>query len=268
MQSDIAIELRPFNNIAPNIGFFTYGEIYHNEKDDKNALLSMSMTILALSEQDGTIKYVDKDLQNEDSEKNFKTNKHFLVLEALTHLSNTVIQELEEAKRQLKEQANRDYLTGLYNRRYFNEIAQELIYISKREQKPLSVIMLDIDKFKNINDTYGHSAGDDVIKVLANTLIETVRASDVISRYGGEEFALLLPFTDLDGAAKIAEKIRKNVENKKIITYDGQIIQFTVSIGVASMKKTDKNIEQALNRADDALYTAKENGRNRVVIDE
>jgi len=264
LQSEIAFELRPLNKIAPNIGFFTYGEIYHH--GNYNALLNISLTILALSE--GNDKIIDPVPKQEDevSEKNFIANKHYLALDALTTLSNTVISELEEAKKQLKEQANRDYLTGLYNRRYFNEIAQDLIYISKREKKPFSVVMLDIDRFKNVNDTYGHSVGDDVIKTLSNTIIETVRESDVVSRYGGEEFTLLLPFTDKEGAFNIAERIRMNVENKKIITYDGKIIQFTVSLGVDCVQISDTTIEQALNRADSALYIAKESGRNRVVV--
>jgi len=265
LQSEIVAELEPLNKIAPNIGFFTYGEIYHQNK--KNSLLNVSLTILALSEEETQRKYrYDTKIEDDEFEKNFIKNKHYLVLDALTTLSNTVIAELEEAQQQLKEQANRDYLTGLYNRRYFNEIAQDLLHISKRKKKPFSVLMLDIDKFKSINDTYGHNVGDDVIKTLANTIIETVRESDVVSRYGGEEFALMLPFTDQKGAYKIAERIRTNVENKKIISHDGEIIQFTVSIGIDTMKDDDTNIEQALKRADEALYTAKRTGRNKVIV--
>lgn len=264
LQSEIVSELAPLNQIAQNVGFFTYGEIYHN--NNKNALLSISLTMLALSEESDTNLYDGNIDENSDSEKNFLLNKHYVVLDALTHLSNTVIAELEETKQQLKEQANRDYLTGLYNRRYFNEIAQELIHISKRERKVFSVIMLDIDKFKSVNDTYGHSVGDDVIKTLSKTIQETVRESDVVSRFGGEEFALLLPFTDRDGALKIAEKIRINVQNKKITIDDNKTLQFTISLGVDSIRETDKTIEQSLNRADNALYIAKKSGRNRVVL--
>ena len=265
LQSEIVAELKPFNQIAPNSGFFTYGEIFHH--NNKNSLLNISLTMLALSEEKSNKTYEDMEHTDSDKdEKNFIENKYSMVLNALTTLSNTVISELEEAQKQLKEQANRDYLTGLYNRRYFNEIAQELIHISQREKKPFSVIMLDIDKFKNINDTYGHSVGDDVIKTLSNTIIETVRKSDIVSRYGGEEFALLLPFTDKDGALNIAQRIRKNVENKKIIIYDGKIIQFTISLGVDLVQDVDKDIEQALNRADNALYIAKNSGRNKVVL--
>ena len=267
LQSEMLGELDPLNKIAPNIGFFTYGEIYHHH--NKNSLLSISLTILALSEKNSEDRDLDDSQFNDDEyEKNFIANKHYLVLDALTNLSNTVIAELEEAKQQLKEQANRDYLTGLYNRRYFNEVAQDLIYIAKRKKEVFAVIMLDIDKFKNINDTYGHSVGDDVIRILSQTIMQTVRESDIVSRYGGEEFALLLPFTDKEGALKIAEKIRQNVEDKKIVSDDGQIIHFTVSLGVDFIQSTDENIDASLDRADSALYIAKESGRNRVVVNE
>jgi diguanylate cyclase (GGDEF)-like protein len=266
LQSEIIAELQPLNNIAPNIGFFTYGEIYH--KNNKNSLLNISLTILGLSEN-----IVSKDNnQNSDIkekkdyfEHNFMTNKHYLVLDALTNLTNTVISELQEVQQQLKDQANRDYLTGLYNRRYFNTVSQDIIYISKRQKEPICVIMLDIDKFKNINDTYGHSIGDEVIKVLSNILEDTTRKSDIVSRYGGEEFAILLPFTNKEGAYKIAQKIRKAVENNKINIEDDKVIQFTISIGIDYVKEIDTNVEVALSRADEALYIAKETGRNKVV---
>lgn len=266
LQSEIVAELKPFNAIAPNIGFFTFGEIFHNTH--KNTLLNMSLTVLALREREIQENITEIDENGDDlHEKNFMSNKHILGLEALTHLSNTVIAELEEAKKQLQEQANRDFLTKLYNRRYFNEIAQDLLHIAKREGKPLSVVLIDIDKFKTINDTYGHMVGDEVIKTLANTIVETVRVSDIVARFGGEEFALLLPFTDMEGANNIAERIRKNVESQKIVVDNGDIIQFTISLGIASILPADNNIEEPLHRADKALYVAKENGRNMVVAD-
>ena len=266
LQSEITAELSPFNAIAPNSGFFTYGEIYHN--GTKNSLLSISMTLLALSEHDpkSIPLHTEHTHTTHKKQKNFLENKHYLVLEALTNLSNTVIAELEEAKQQLKEQANRDYLTGLYNRRYFNEVAQELIAIAKREDKPLSIVMMDIDKFKTINDTYGHSVGDDVIKRLSTTVLDNIRESDILSRLGGEEFVLLLPFTDKEGATKIAQKIRQSIANQELITEDGDLVAFTVSLGVASLLPTDINIEQSLKRADNALYKAKQNGRNQVIV--
>ena len=126
--------------------------------------------------------------------------------------------------------------------------------------------MLDIDKFKNINDTYGHKVGDDVIITLANNLINSQRKSDITCRFGGEEFIILLPNTTLDGAKNVAQKLRQNIENISI-NNENKIIKFTISLGVSQIDiQNEHNIEKALKRADDALYEAKENGRNKVCI--
>jgi len=265
LQSKVSQELLPLNNIAPNIGFFSYGEIYH--KDNKVALLNESFTVLALSEKEQketkpfSIPSDDK-LQLD----NFLKDKHFLILNALTNLSNTVITELEEAQKQLEDQSNRDFLTNLYNRRYFHEVSKDIINVSRREGKQSSLISMDIDKFKNINDTYGHDIGDKVIKALADILKQKTRKSDIAARFGGEEFILLLPMTDIEGAQKIAEKLRINVENTQVITDTQEPISFTISLGVESVHKDDIEIEDVLKRADKALYIAKESGRNRVVV--
>ena len=195
-----------------------------------------------------------------------------MVLDALTHLSNTVIEELSNSKealqiahKKLEEQANRDYLTNLYNRRFFNNIAQDFLNSAKRGNNPFSVIMLDIDRFKQINDKYGHSTGDEIIKLLALLLNKHTRNSDIVSRFGGDEFALLLPHTDKNGALKIAEQLRTIVENKSL-QIDEDTIQFTISLGVGCVNNDiDSDISHALNRADKSLYIAKNNGRNMVV---
>lgn len=264
LQSEITVELEPLNRIAPTCGFFTYGEIFHN--NNKNELLNVSLTILALSENN--VEYKNNfDIDNKNgAEKNFITNKHFLVLEALTHLSNTVIKELEETQEQLKSQANKDYLTNLYNRRYFNEVAEDIIQLSKRENKPCSIIMLDIDKFKDINDTYGHTIGDKFIEKLANILLLNTRESDIVSRFGGDEFAILLPFTNKQEAYKVSEDLRINVE-KQNITIDDKIIKFTISLGIDVIDYNENNcVNMALDKADKALYEAKETGRNKSIM--
>ena len=139
--------------------------------------------------------------------------------------------------------------------------------LSKREKKELSLIMIDIDKFKNVNDTYGHKVGDDVIIALSNKLLEDQRKSDIICRYGGEEFVILLPNTSLTGATIVAEKIRKDIELLIITLSSNQNLKFTISLGVSKVDtKNENNIELALKRADDALYKAKESGRNRVWV--
>jgi GGDEF domain-containing protein len=186
LQSQVVVELKPLSNIAPSCGFFTYGEIFH--KNNKNSFLNISLTVFALSEADITEEKSKEPLKNSNEyEKNFITNKRFLVLDALTHLSNTVIKELEETQDKLKDLASRDYLTELYNRRYFNEVSQGILEVAQREKKECSVVMIDIDNFKNINDTYGHSVGDRIIKELAHILIGNTRDSDIVSRFGGEE---------------------------------------------------------------------------------
>jgi len=175
--------------------------------------------------------------------------------------------KITHMKNKLKEQASRDYLTNLYNRRYFNEVARDIIKIANREKKEYSIIMLDIDRFKNINDTYGHAVGDDVIRFLASLLVKHTRDSDIVSRFGGEEFAILLPFTDKDGAYKIAEDLRLIVQNQKVKLDNENFIQFTISLGVDNAKSEDKDsISYLLDRADKALYKAKDSGRNMVVV--
>ena len=174
-------------------------------------------------------------------------------------------QALREAQKELKEQACRDPLTKLYNRRYFQEISEELVNLAKRESTPVAVVMIDIDKFKSFNDSYGHSIGDDIIKAAADLLIEHTRKGDVIVRYGGEEFAIVLPNTDKSGALTISKKIREIVEGRILKLSGNKKINFTVSIGVDEYdSENDKGIDESLDRADKALYIAKKSGRNRV----
>ncbi|MEA2072832.1 MAG: GGDEF domain-containing protein [Campylobacterota bacterium] len=156
-------------------------------------------------------------------------------------------------------------MTKLYNRRYFSEISTTILELSIRHQKPLSLMMIDIDKFKNINDTYGHHIGDIVIISLANTLKELSRKSDIVCRFGGEEFLILLPETDIVGADAIAEKIRKSVEETLVDIEEEQRLKYTISTGISEVKiKEETNLEETIQRADKALYKAKEGGRNRV----
>ncbi len=193
--------------------------------------------------------------------------------EAQSQLINTHVQlslqkkSLEETRNALKKQASRDYLTNLYNRRYFQQISQDLINIARREGGTLSIIILDIDKFKMVNDTYGHNAGDQVLKQLASILTDHTRDSDIVARLGGEEFALLLLNSDRNGAAILAEKLRKTVEDHTVTIDSKTAISFTISLGVSSADvKSDTTIDSALNDSDTALYKAKNSGRNKVVI--
>ena len=175
-------------------------------------------------------------------------------------------ERLEKAQEKLKLLAATDPMTKLYNRRYFSEISTTHFDLAMRATTPLSLIMIDIDHFKKVNDTYGHEVGDDVIIFLSNTLKEQSRKSDIVSRWGGEEFLILFPNTDVKGAEIIAQKIRKTIENSRIKIEDTEIM-FTISIGLAYINKEDTKIENLIKRADDALYRSKEEGRNRVTIE-
>ena len=173
--------------------------------------------------------------------------------------------QLKSYQEELKMLASIDPMTKLYNRRYFNEIAKDILAGERNNGCELSLMILDIDKFKNINDTYGHTIGDDVIIFISDILRESQRKSDVVCRYGGEEFVILLPETSLENAVFVAEKIRKRIA-KSIVSISGEeSFTVSVSIGVSIIDiLNESNIEAVLKRADDALYEAKNLGRNRV----
>ncbi len=174
-------------------------------------------------------------------------------------------QELLEANKKLRELAYRDGLTGLYNHRYFQEILEREIKRARRYKKPLSLLMIDIDHFKKINDTYGHLHGDEVLKRLAQIFSESIRACDYAARYGGEEFSIILPETPLNGALNVAERLRQRVKNTPIVLAD-QEIRVTISIGLAAYENTQREItrSQLISLADKALYQSKMAGRDRV----
>ena len=177
------------------------------------------------------------------------------------------VTELKNTQKELELLASTDTLTKLYNRRYFMNTSLSVLDLAKRNKTDLSIIMLDIDDFKNVNDTYGHETGDKVLKILSKVLQKLSRKSDIVSRWGGEEFVILLPETDVDGALVISEKIRKEVENLTISSEAKGEFSFTVSLGVSCINANeDSNIEASINRADKALYKAKESGKNRVQV--
>jgi len=175
------------------------------------------------------------------------------------------ITERKRTEQSLKDLASRDFLTGVSNRRHFFERAREEHARSRRYEKPLSVLMLDIDHFKRINDCYGHARGDEVLKAFCEAGRSQLREVDLLARIGGEEFAVLLPETDASGARIVAERLRQFVAGLKVGT-EGAEIRWTISIGVAALVPADATIEECLKRADKALYRAKEGGRNRVEV--
>lgn len=177
------------------------------------------------------------------------------------------ITESKQLEIKLEQQAHEDYLTGLCNRRYFMELAEQELNRAVRYNNPLSIFMMDIDFFKHINDTHGHKAGDKALKKLAEVCRETLREVDIVGRVGGEEFAILLPETDREESIEVAERLRAALAEAKVRQEAGSpAIQFTVSIGVASLASKDDNLDVLLSLADKALYGAKETGRNKVCV--
>jgi diguanylate cyclase (GGDEF)-like protein/PAS domain S-box-containing protein len=171
------------------------------------------------------------------------------------------ISKTKELENELREYAEHDYLTGLYNRRMFFELAGKAIAYSKRSNTPLSVLMIDIDHFKTINDQYGHSTGDKVLLVFSQTLTASIRDADILARVGGEEFAIVMLNSTIESASIWANRfLSKNIN----LTMDSssQDINVTASIGIASLSQKNAELDTLINFADLALYDAKEHGRN------
>ncbi len=181
-------------------------------------------------------------------------------------LENAKLYELARQQGEVyRYQAITDALTGISNRRYILEEGERAFHRTRRYHLPLSVIMIDIDHFKQINDTYGHATGDVTLRMLADTCQRSARDVDLIGRLGGEEFLLILPETPLSGAVRLAERLRQAVERTQIEADNGTSVSITASMGVAAYH-WDKQLQDLLDRADAALYRAKELGRNQVVV--
>ncbi|MCC5880839.1 MAG: diguanylate cyclase [Idiomarina sp.] len=189
----------------------------------------------------------------------------------LNHLNGTfhgTIQDITErkhAERELREHATTDPLTKLYNRRFFLERSEGTIKLCQRLEKPVTVVMFDLDRFKVVNDTYGHATGDNVLKRIASTVKSMLRAEDVLGRIGGEEFAMTLPDTRLLQGVQVAEKLRQKIEQLEFDAPGKQdVFKLTCSFGVTQRENPQQSLDTLLALADEALYTAKNNGRNRV----
>ena len=194
----------------------------------------------------------------------------FLTDENLAKI-NTIAQHLSLAMnnsllhRQVEKQSIIDDLSGLYNRRYLYSILEYEMLREKRHDQGLSIIMIDIDFFKKVNDSYGHNAGDIAIKKISKNINDNVRKIDIPCRYGGEEFIVILPFTSEKGAKIVAERIRKSIEKDVIEINESIKLSLTISIGIAKYENGE-SIDSLINRSDKALYSAKQKGRNRSAV--
>ncbi len=196
----------------------------------------------------------------------FARNLLFVLAKRLRNDNIAIISGLRH-QRELESIANIDGLTGLYNRRWMNEFFKRQISRALSDNKPLALILADLDNFKRINDNHGHMVGDEVLSAVASVLTLQVRPTDLLARFGGEEFAMILPDTSPDNAKLIAERVRTAIESTRI-EFNNDVhleINLTLSLGVSSLMLGD-DINNLLTRADHALYQAKRNGRNRVEV--
>lgn len=190
-------------------------------------------------------------------------NKSELKARIYTHLElHHLRQELIEKNRELEVLSRTDPLTKLNNRRSMMEFLNYEAGRIDRGTDPAGVILMDIDDFKSFNDTYGHEAGDEILKKVSQCLTESVRKSDKVARWGGEEFLVVLPETSISGTEDVAEKIRKNIEETELV-YKEQKLNITITAGCSTL--IDENIDRSINYADEKLYIGKEQGKNRVI---
>ena len=177
----------------------------------------------------------------------------------LADLAAIVVDELE-----LRKRAGTDALTGLYTRRFLDELGNREFTRARRFAKPLSAAFIDVDKFKSVNDEFGHAVGDAVLRKVAASCRATLRNHDLLFRYGGEEIVLLLPATDLGAALPVLERLRQHVEELELTELGGRNV--TISIGASELDRSDKIFADVISRADAAVYRAKRNGRNRIEV--
>jgi two-component system cell cycle response regulator len=220
-------------------------------------------------EKGGKVKVIDLGSTNGTFVNKKKVKESYLDNGDQLRCGNTIFKFLSEGSvdsiyhDELYKQATLDPLTRIFNRKHFNQEIESEYSRARRYGRPLSMLMMDLDHFKKVNDTYGHPAGDYVLKQTANLVKDSLRAQDIFARFGGEEFALLLPETTNDNAFALGEKIRGRIQQAPY-EYNAKKIPVTLSIGVATLKTNHANWEDLVGEADRNLYSAKNAGRNRV----
>lgn len=261
--ADVLVELRPIETLAPSAGFFCYGE-YSGRPRSRPLFLSQTMTVLTLAE--GGPDKIAAAPPRAQADPLGQTSKQFRTLRVLHRLVETTSRELESMNEELAGMARRDSLTGLANRRLFDERLLRELKRHSRSGAPLSLVMLDLDHFKLFNDTYGHVLGDACLRAVTQVIQEvTRRAADIAARYGGEEFAVILPETGHQAALALAEEVRRGIERLDIPHETSPTAPcVTVSLGVVTARP-DRNStpEELVTLADRQMYLAKSGGRNR-----
>nr|WP_198984139.1 diguanylate cyclase [Herbaspirillum sp. ASV7] len=260
MQEDVALETLPFEDIAPSFGFYTYGEFFGTER---LALLNSTMVVVSLRE--GPALPVSPSAAGAAGSESAPeggdpyANKHARVVSRLMHFIGTVTQELETLNREVTKISVTDGLTQLANRIRLEQVLADNLALALREGIGFALILLDIDHFKQVNDTHGHMVGDDVLVRVAQILAAAVRGSDVVGRWGGEEFMVVAPATSLEQATWLAEQLRAHIAHADFHPAGRK----TASFGVAALERGE-DLACLLSRVDSALYEAKRGGRNLV----
>lgn len=251
------------NMAVGNIILFTQGAIHRIEGDTQqysDQLNSASQQLSAAAVDQGVESLLTKLLTETKG-----MHDSSLKLRGELNEANRKIEQMNQEFTRIRHESLTDPLTGLKNRRAFDKEIVQMHAAASISKEPLSVLLVDIDHFKNVNDTHGHLLGDCVIKRVAQWLMESVRGKDLIARFGGEEFVLILPETDLRGAAAVAENIRSNIAKRTLRHGEKTIGRVTVSVG-AVQTKDEESVESLIDRADQALYQAKREGRNRIAV--
>ena len=267
MQDDVNLETQPFELIAPTVGFYTSCEFSGYGNDPR--LLNSNMVIVGMREDGaaGSKKHPlglleRKCLKRMNDAYICADRKQMRVISRLVHFIGVVTNELEDANKKLAQLAETDKLTQLSNRLKLDTLLQREMYLAERYDEDLAVVMMDIDKFKEINDAFGHLVGDAALVHVAKILQSNVRKTDIVGRWGGEEFLLICPRTNLEQAVRVAEKLRMALQN----TCFSEFGSVTCSFGVTSYQASDTRAA-LLTRADGAMYKAKEWGRNQVMAE-
>ncbi|UNC90645.1 sensor domain-containing diguanylate cyclase [Candidatus Contubernalis alkaliaceticus] len=260
LQEEVELETLPFEEIAPTIGFYTYGEFYGTD----NNLLLLNAALVVVGLREGPSRHKNRLAESAEASSDPTdpyAYKHIKIITRLLHFIETVTEELEHSNRELALLSVTDKLTQLYNRLKLDQILTREVSRANRYGSKLSIVLCDIDYFKSVNDVHGHQVGDEVLVAFANVLKDNLRDSDILGRWGGEEFLIILPENSIIEAKMLVEKLRWTISNHLFPV----VGHMTCSFGITThhLEDTESSI---LGRADEALYKAKQSGRNRVGV--